>query len=335
MKSNWGPEGLHHAEGLLSSALQIAPDDVNAKILMGYVYAHQQRYPAAEKLFAEADAANPPNLWLWTNWGEVLAMQGKVDQATAKFREAVERPMTHDTHDRAREAAYMHLLALLERKKDIDGMEALYKKSVAEFGDASSFNLQYAYFLLTQRGDGAGAIQHASGALDVECSCVRGREIVGLAHYTIWAKSEGAARAEALNQARIYLPPGPQPLYLLARSEKTAGVAARLIASGEKIGQRDNDKLNALAHAISNDDLQAARRLLRLGAKPETPVGYDDMPVALIPVLNHNLEMVKLLQQFGANYARIRYHGATALDFAKQIGDPGLSELLAQQTQTL
>lgn len=335
MKSNWGPEGLHHAEGLLSSALQIAPDDVNAKILLGYVYAHQQRYPAAEKLFVEAAATNPPNLWLWTNWGELLAMQGKVDQAAAKFHEAVERPMTHDTYDRARNDAYIRLLALLERKNDMDGLEALYKKSVAEFGDASSYNLRYAYFLLTQRGDAAGAIQHASGALDVQCSCVRGREIVGLAQYTIWAKSEGAARAEALNQARIYLPPGPQSLYLLARSERTAGIAAQLIAAGEKIDQRDNEKLNALAHAISNDDLQAAGRLLRLGAKPETPVGYDDMPVALMPVLSRDLEMVKLLQQFGADYARISYHGATALDFAKQTGDPGLRELLAQRRQTL
>jgi hypothetical protein len=40
MKSNWGPEGLHQAENLLSSALQIRPDSVDAKILLGYVYSN-------------------------------------------------------------------------------------------------------------------------------------------------------------------------------------------------------------------------------------------------------------------------------------------------------
>jgi hypothetical protein len=77
------------------------------------------------------------------------------------------------------------------------------------------------------------------------------------------------------------------------------------------------------------------RRLLRLGARPDTPVGPDDMPVALVPVLHHNVEMIRLLQQFGTDYTRITYRGATGFDFAKQAGDPELLDSLRQKPQVL
>lgn len=335
MKTNWGPEGLHHAEGLLSSALQIQPDHVDAKILMGYVYAHQKQYKAAEKLFVEAAAVNPPNLWLWTNWGELYAMQGRFDDSAAKYREALQRPMTHDTYDRARSEAYNNLLALLERKKDFDAMDTLYQSSVTDFGGDSCFSLGYANFLLERRGQPAQAIELARKATERTCRGTNGRQTLGLAQYVMWSKSEGAARAEALNQARVYLPPGPTPMYLLARSDKTADVVVQLVAAGEKIDQKDNENLTALAHAVQNDDLASARRLLRLGAKPTTPVGYGDVPVALMPVMDRNVEMIKLMQQFGADYGKIVYQGSTAFEFAKQTGDTELSSLLSRRPETL
>jgi tetratricopeptide (TPR) repeat protein len=165
MKSNWGPEGLHHAEALLSSALQIKPDSANAKILLGYVYAHQNRFAKAEAMFSEAANSDTRNLWLWTNWGEMLAMQGKVEQAAAMYRKAITEPVTHDTNDRARAEAYQRLLELLEHRKDLDGMEALYKQRIAEFGPGSCYSSDYARFKLQVRGDTQGAIDLARGDL--------------------------------------------------------------------------------------------------------------------------------------------------------------------------
>ena len=335
MKTNWGPEGLHHAEGLLSSALQIKPDSANAKILLGYVYTHQKRYPPAERMFLEAAAANPPNLWLWANWGEMLAMQGKFEPAIAKYRDVIARPATLKTYERARFEAYRKLLALLERKKDLDGMESLYKSAVQEFGYSSCHGLQYARFLLKQRGNADGAIEIARKALDVSCSNQNARELLGLAYYVSWSKRDGAARSEALNQARIYLPPGANAIYLLAGSETTVKAAAQLVAAGENIDNKDNEHFNALAHAIQDDDVATARRLLRMGASPLTPVGYGEMPVALMPVMSGNLELVKLMRQFGADYAKISYQGATAFDYAKQAGDPELLQAIEPTPRTL
>ena len=134
MKTDWSPSGRHHAEGLLQSALRINPQSINAKVLLGYVYAHENQYAKAEALFSDAASSNTNNLWLWSNWGELLVMEGKRDQAMVKYRKAISQPMTHDTYDRARAFAYRNLIDLLSERSDLDGMEALYRKQIQEFG---------------------------------------------------------------------------------------------------------------------------------------------------------------------------------------------------------
>jgi hypothetical protein len=52
-------------------------------------------------------------------------------------------------------------------------------------------------------------IDLAREALNKECEDSSSREVLGLAEYLKWANTTGPERAEALNQARVYLPPGP------------------------------------------------------------------------------------------------------------------------------
>jgi tetratricopeptide (TPR) repeat protein len=328
MKTNWGPEGLHHAETLLDSALKLSPQSADAKILLGYVYTHQQRFKEAETLFADAARSNPPNLWLWTNWGEMFDMQGKEDQAIAKYREALKRPLGTGRSYRARQNAYTFLLRQLEARKDLDGLEAVYKQRIGDFGPDSCYSADYARFKLHMRGDTQGAIDLARGALESNCDDAPSRQILGLASYVQWAKGSGASSAEALNQARIFLPPGPMALFLLAGSDNTLVAVKKLIASGESIDQLDDEHMSALGHALQSDKLDAAERLLRLGARPDIEVGYAKMPVALLPVLESNLDAVRLLQRSGVDYSRLKYQDATAIDFAKQTGDDKLLEVL-------
>jgi tetratricopeptide (TPR) repeat protein len=328
MKLHGAPEGLHQAEALLLSSLQIRPDSVNAKILLGYVYAHERHFAKAEGLFIQAATTNTNNLWLWSNWGELLLMEGKTDQAIVKYRQAIGHPMTNDTYDRARATAYSQLLNLLKARKDPDGMEVLYKQRVAEFGPGSCYTADYARFLLDVRGNAQAAIDLAAGALHQNCDDTESREILGLAQYVKWAATTGPISAESLNQARIFLPAGPKPLYLLATSDRTTPAAKKLIAAGESIDQQDNEKLTALAYALQNQDLPAARRLLTLGAHPDTPVGATGIPVALLPVLSADADAVRMLRQSGVNYSKIKFRGATALEIAKQMGDLALIDAL-------
>ena len=329
MKANWGPAGLHHAEQLLQSALQINPQSVDAKILLGYVYAHQNNYVKAEALFADAATSNSKNLWLWSNWGELLVMEGKPAEAIEKYRQAIARPMTHESYDRARVFAYRNLIDLLKQRTDFDGMEALYKQQVQEFGPGTCYSGEYSRFLLYVRGDAQAAIDLSTRALNQNCDDGESREILGLAQYAKWATTAGPQSEQALNQARLFLPAGPRAFYGLARSERSLAAARKLIAAGEQIDQQDDERMTALAYALQDHDIEAASRLLKLGASPEAPVGALQMPVALLPVAEANIEGVRVLRESGVNFSQIRFQGISAFDIAKRIGNPALLDALA------
>jgi tetratricopeptide (TPR) repeat protein len=335
MKSQWGPGGLHQAEGLLQSALQIQPDSINAKVLLGYVYTHQRRYAPAEALFAQAASVKSDNLWLWSNWGELLAMEGKTDQAMLKYRQAIAHPMTHDTYDRARTAAYQYLINLLKLRLDLDGMEALYKQRIAEFGPGSCYSADYSRFLLQARGDAQAAIDVSTRALNQSCDDAPSREVLGLAQYVKWSATTGPSSLEALNQARLYLPAGPRPLYLLAASDRTLAAAKRLVASGEEIDQKDNDQMTALAYAFQEHELESAKRLLALGARPETPVGESGLPVALLPVFDGHVDGIRLMRKNGVNYSKLKFQGNTAYEIAKSVGNPAVLAALGSKEAEL
>jgi len=328
MKTNWGPEGLHQAENLLQSSLQISPDSVNAKILLGYVYAHQNRYKEAEKLFAAIAPSDPKNLWLWSNWGEVLVMQGKVDQGIQKYRESILRPRSKDTYDKARLDAYWHLITLLEQRKDFNGLEALYKQRAEEFDAGNCYNADYARFVLQQHGDTANAIVIARKAVDGHCENPWAKEVLGLSNYVAWAGASADQKPELLNQAHVFLPIGPRPLYLLATSDKTVATIRKLLESGESIDQPDNDKWGALSYAIQSKDYAAASRLAHLGAKLDTPSGPYQMPVAMLPIVEGDLEGVKLMKKLGVDYSKLQYQGASVSEQVKRSGNRKLIEML-------
>jgi tetratricopeptide (TPR) repeat protein len=328
MKQQWGPEGLSQAEAFIRSALQIRPDSVNAKILLGYVYANQKRYKEADSLFAEASKSDPPNLWLGTNWGEMLEQQGKTSAAIAKYREVLGHPPKQDTYDRARRHAARRLMALLASSKDLDTVEALHKQLTSDYGADNCFGVGYARFLVQQRGDAAAAMGMARRASTSRCDEEAARRVLGLAHYLAWSQTKEPDRAEALRQARVVRPVGPALLYELAASEHTVPAIQQLIAEGERVDQVDNERVTALAYALRADDLPAARRLLRAGARPDALVGFEQMPLALMPVLTGNLESIRLMQRSGIDYSKLRFKGMTALDHARSIHDAKLLQAL-------
>jgi len=336
MKTNWGPEGLHQAETLIQSALQIRPSSVNAGILLAYVESHQKRYAAAQALFETLDKENPPNLWLWWNWGEMLQAQGKPALAIQKFRQALAHPVTHDTYDRAREAAYDSLLGLLSDARDKDGMEALYKQRLADYGASGCAASAYARFLVTERGDAAAAIATARQAMRAQCNDgeLSSRNVLGMAYYLAWATSTVPAD-EDLNQARIFLPVGAGSLYLLAANERTLPAVRALVKRGEPIDQRDNQRLDALAIALGQRDTATARRLIALGARPEALVSTSEIPVAFIPVLTDDNPGIRLMQQSGVDYATLRVGGKTAIELARRSGHSEAADLLDNKARPL
>lgn len=108
-----------------------------------------------------------------------------------------------------------------------------------------------------------------------------------------------------------------------------------LLADGEKIDQKDSEGLTALAHALQNHDPQATKRLLALGADPATPVTYANFPVALVPVMDQDIQEIRILRQSGVDYSKLSYRGMTALEVAKRAGNKALLEALGGDGSTL
>lgn len=324
LSTDYSATKRREAETLLQSALALRPDSVNAKILLGHVYAHQQRYPEAEKLFAEVSRSDPPNLWLWANWANLLAKQGRMEEAIAKYREAIRRNATHRTYDRARFEAYERLLGLLAERGDLDAIEALHVQRTKEYPARGCFAIGYGRFLVVQRGDAERALAVLRESPSHPCQYDDPREVQALAHYVLWA----GGRAEALHQARAFQPVGPRVFYSLAYSARTVGVARKLLAAGEKIDVHDAEEFDALGYALREGDTTVAQRLLDLGARPDAPQGAQKLPAALLPVLARDASGIRLMRKAGIDYAKLRYQGTTAVDYARSQGDAELLQWL-------
>lgn len=263
-------------------------------------------------------------------------MQGRGAQAEAKYRQALDRPLGTKGSSSARGNAYISLLGLLEERNDLDGMEALHKRRVEDYGAGGCFTAEYARFKLYLRHDADGAIDLARRGLNGACAESTSRQMLGLASYAKWAAGTGAEAAGALNQARVFLPAGPSMLQLLASDASTMPAAKKLVAGGEAIDQMDNDGMTALALALVDDELETAQRLLELGANLETTVTTAAIPVALLPVADGNLAAIAFLRRAGVDYSKLRYRGATVVDLIKESGDLVLLEaLVGEETSTL
>ena len=234
----------------------------------------------------------------------------------------------------ARRSAYVALLRLLEQRNDLDGMDTLHARRVEEYG-AGCYAAEYAGFKLHQRHDAQGAIDVARSGLNGACADRPSRQILGLASYAKWAESNGAEAADALNQGRAFLPAGPRLLHLLASHDSTLPAAKKLVADGENVDQKDNDGMTALALALQGDELDAAQRLLDLGAGLETPVTTGNIPVALLPVMDGNYPAIALLRRAGVDYSKLRYRGQTAVELVKEaVNDAALLEAMVGADNT-
>jgi ankyrin repeat protein len=107
-----------------------------------------------------------------------------------------------------------------------------------------------------------------------------------------------------------------------------------LLQNGERIDQLDNERMTALAYALQGRDSAAALRLILLGARADAPVGVQEMPAALIPVMTKDLESIRALRKSGVDYSKLRYRNMTAIDYAKQVGDDELINALKRNSRS-
>ncbi|MCB1905895.1 MAG: tetratricopeptide repeat protein [Rhodocyclaceae bacterium] len=329
------PGAFDRAEEHLQHALALQPGHANSHVLLGYVFAHQDRFDEAEAEFERAQTIGTANLWLWANWGELLRMQGRDAEAIAKYLQAIDGARPFNTYDVARQEAYRNLLDLLETRGDVEKLDELYARRSGEFPENACFLAAHAEFKLFQKGDFDGAIEDDERAVKAGCDDRGVGEVLGVAYYMAWSAGQEPDKARLLAKARVFLPEGPRLYLRLSTSDRTAGLLEKFNEDGRIAAARDADNMTAIAYALAGRDLGAARRLMGYGASLTDSVGSQQIQVALIPVFNEDLEGIRFVLESGIDPASITFRGASLVDIATQSGNPELVELVRKARREL
>jgi Tfp pilus assembly protein PilF len=318
MKTNWNQEGLKQAENYLNLGLVHKPDHADSHVLLGYVYTYQKKFDEARKEFESAANIGTPNLWLWSNWGELYKIQGDSEKAIEMYQKAVAGSRPFNTYDRARLDAYKNLFILLNKKDRTSQAEQLYVKRADEFANIPCLRSEYAAFKIYNHQDYEGALTESRKAMTNGCNTDESRQIIGLANYVGWMMAKEDRRAEYFAQAQLLFPASPKLLYTLAGDDQTAGVLDELEKEAISIDMRDGKNLNALSYALMENNVDAARRLIKHGAKLTEIVGEQNYPIAMTPIFYQHIEGVQLILDQGISLPSVKFRGESAIDYAEK-----------------
>lgn len=323
MLQHWNEQGWQEARGHLDAALQIQPDYADGYILRGFVLAHLQLFDAAESDFRKAESLGIHNLWLWNNWARKELLQGNSPRAIEFYRRVLAEALPTGRNLRARKNAFEFMLGKLGDELTVDEKEALHVQRLHELDDRACLFTEYAAFLLGERHDYARAIEVGHKALDSGCRTAAARATLGLAYHL-----GSLDKPELAGRARVFLPEGALLYWELAKLPAGEPLLQRARSS---IDMRDANGYTALAYALVNGQIEAAKRLMAQGASPTLEIGAEKVPLILLPVLRGNPEGVRFLIDQGVDYTRVEYLGIPALGYAQQGGDKEIIGLLSGQ----
>lgn len=323
MAEQWNAQGLGEARGYLDTALQIDPGYADGYIMRGFVLAHLREFEVAEADFRKAESLGVKNLWIWNNWAVKHALQGNKEQALALYRRTLAGEKPEGRNLRARLNAFENMLFFLNDGRHLDEMAALHQQRLKEFDERACFYVDYAKFLLIQRQDYKGAIDNGHKALEGGCQDQNARSTLGIAYHV-----GSLDQPELLGRARVFKPEGAELYWGLAQVPQAEPLLQRYRPN---IDSLDGRGYTALAYALENNDLEAARRLVALGASLSSEIGPDKYPLALMPVLRGHIAGVRFAIDQGIDYGRVEYRSVSALDYARQVGNPEVIELLGAQ----
>jgi hypothetical protein len=334
-------DGVTQAERVLNVAVQIDPNHADAHVLLGYVYAAQNRSDKAIEALKKAERIGTKNMWLYYNWGLALQKAGKKDEAIRKYQEAIAKPIDRTdsslkSHNRAVPAIYYELTKLLEEKRDWKQLDKVYKKKLSVFGDPCD-KASYAKFRLTKFGDYDEAIGYAKNGLSQPCGRMP-TQVLALAYLTKWndrtQRLPEEERQKLFHQAQALFTDSPRMLYMLAQSDHTSPVIESLKKSGISIDVSDLRGATPLAYAVTSRDAAAAKALLRNGADPNGPVNVDKWTALMLAAANGDSAMADLLLENGADPSRKSTSGVTAEAIARGLGFSDIARKVGAQRGT-
>lgn len=323
MLQHGNAQGWQEARGHLDTALLIQPDYADGYILRGFVLAHLQLFDEAEADFRKAESLGVQSLWLWNNWARKELLQGNKSRALELYRRTLAGDPPKGRNMRARTNAFEFVLDKLGSELTVDEVEALHVQRLRELDNQACLYTEYAAFLLRERKDYAKAIEIGHKSLDSGCRTEQARATLGLAYHM-----GSLEKPELAGRARVFLPEGAVLYWELAKLPAGEPLLQR---SRGRLDTPDSNGYTALAYALVNGQVEAARRLMAQGASPAHEIGAQRLPLILLPILHGSPDGVRFLIDQGIDYTRVEYRGIPALGYAQQGGNEDIIGLLNGQ----
>lgn len=219
------PGSLEAADAALQKALSIDPDSAESFVLYGHLYKLMGRHQDALAALAKAEKLGTLDPWLQNNWADVLAAEGRHEEAALRYRRVVD---SGTGNTKAMRAALEGLIAYYLRTGNLGEADAMHRKTIAYAPHVAWSYGNYAQFLLCRKGDVEGAILRGRQAPDIMDYGV-GRYWLAAALYRRWAQGDASeTHASDYAEARELYPDLPSVARNAGRCPALAAVAEAL-----------------------------------------------------------------------------------------------------------
>jgi len=321
------------AEQILKDGLSVDPNYANTRVLLGYVYTHQQRYAEAEREFELAEKLGTDNLWLYTNWGELYTKTDQKDKAYRYFDKVIKTGRTGTRNDRALTSGYRLYLSYLKKKYDVNRMGDVHAMRVANLKGEGCYQSEYAAHLVTYERELVESKVLAKSANKASC---RRNDFVNkvlaqvLLVRSLYAKYDGndsadkdyrRSRALYNDQARIIAD--------LSEKNNIGDLYQRLKQRrGLSVDTKGANGITALAYCVNELRYTCVENLLSHGASPNEIGNKEGWSMLMLAVLQNNKPIIKRLLIAGADPNYATKEGVTAHILAGYIADKDVAAML-------
>ena len=333
MKTKFDKVGLKSAEQMLKDGLSVDPNYANTRVLLGYVYTHQERYAEAEREFELAEKLGTDNLWLYTNWGQLYTKTDQKNKAYRMLDRVIKSRRSFTRNDRALTSGYRLYLSYLKKKYDVNKMGDVHAMRVANLKDEGCYQSEYAAHLVTYERELVESKLLAKSANKANC---RRKDFINkvlaqvLLVRSLYAKYDGndsadkdyrRSRALYNDQARIIAD--------LSEKNDIGDLYQRLKQRrGLSVDTKGANGLTALAYCVNELRYTCVENLLSHGASPNEIGNKEGWSMLMLAVLQNNKPIIKRLLIAGADPNYATKEGITAHILAGYSADKDVAAML-------
>ncbi|WP_448546771.1 ankyrin repeat domain-containing protein [Thalassotalea fusca] len=320
---NYNQTALEKRRTILNMALSLFPNDQWAHALLIFDETHLGNYESAEKHAVLAKKYEKvKNVWTITNWARLYEVQGRFDEARAKYQELIGQHDLNDSNKIAHKRGLIYYANFLEREGG-KGLSAVYRELIAAYPtEEKCTNVKLARSILINEKD-YSEVQSLLGNPSL-FDCENAESAIALLELRDWHKSGGQTSIQPIIIKHGNL---TALIYEVASMEEGSQILPMLQQQNINTAISDQNGLNALHMSVASKNELAIDNMLstNIDVNAALPNGWTALMIA--SYLNAP-NLVEVLLKNGADKSLQSFDGYSAMSIAQQANFPEVIELL-------